>query len=45
MAKADKLHKVSSDREYLTVEELKQMADVYTGSPQTILLLHRSQAW
>ena len=35
MAKSDKLHKVSSDREYLTVEELKQMADVYTGSPQT----------
>ena len=35
MEKADKFHKVDSDREYLTVEELKQMADVYTGSPQT----------
>lgn len=35
MEKADKFHKVASDREYLSVEELKQMADVYTGSPQT----------
>lgn len=35
MEKADKFHKVESDREYLSVEELKQMADVYTGSPQT----------
>ena len=35
MEKADKFHKVASDREYLSVEELKQMTNVYTGSPRT----------
>ena len=32
---SDKIHKTQSEREFLTVEELKAMSEVYTGSPMT----------